>query len=726
MEPYFFERGLASNFPIEILRNARLGIDVNHYLSRLITFKKEPYVDAIGGFPNSLKLYIGSDLQVFKEFNITPIFVFSGNDIVDQYEFKNSKEQSPIEKQRNRAWNSYQNYVSQNQHSNLPLAATETFREFSTPFPSDPITRDLIDYLVANDLEYIIAPYLSWVQLGYLHENDYIDAIYGPTETLLLPNVEKFILGMEFPGKEFRCVDKKKVLHDFGITQQQLLGIAVSVGCDLQPTTLPIYSRYQANQLFDIGLEIVNSGGNIYSSILSLNDDEITGKFQRGVLALQYLPVLKFNGRVELSHYNEAETEVNPDSLPPSDIHDIVGQRLPHEYYFYESIGLINPKVLESIVYGTYVEKPPLDGGAAAQYRKIVRLSVDAFKNKEINLLTQNMARYYQVKKIHYVKYFDSEDIELENKVTPPIFETINNLVVRSTEKEFKLSTFLNSLENDDIFGKKIPGVSEQADKLQTDFEIISTSLLRSLYLLEFFTFKESKIAPNSWTKALFKLKDLDESFQEQLLLLLIFFKLNAFKLSEKFTPSSVGGPKTTDEEEISISLIISRLATFIKIDQKKQNYQGPISRSLLTFRSSIDLIKTNFRELLESVLVSSLANNEVAKLSKTNNDWRKLVVQIPYKEITPNTVLGIVFQTFLDVYFSSKNLTQAKTSVFDYFGSHYSSINNLGEDFIRGFTFIKEAFKLVQVLNDEKLIDTNFYESFIKVDKLVDDVLKL
>lgn len=724
MEPYFFERGLASNYPIEILRNARLGIDVNHYLSRLITFKKEPYLDAIGGFPNSLKLYIESDLQVFKEFNITPIFVFSGNDIVDQYEFKNSKDQSPIEKQRNRAWNNYQNYVSQNQYSNLPLAANETFREFSTPFPADPITRDLIDYFVSNDLEYIIAPYLSWVQLGYLHENDYIDAIYGPTETLLLPTVDKFILGMEFPGKEFRYVDKKKVLHDFGISQQQLLDIAVSVGCDLQPTTLPIYNGYQANQLFDIGLEIVNSGGNIYASVLSLNNDEITGRFQRGVLVLQYLPVLKFNGRVELSHYNESD--VNPDALPPSDIHDIIGQRLPHEYYFYESIGLINPKVLESIVYGTYVEKPPLDGGAAAQYKRVVRTSVDAFKNKEINLLTQNMARYYQVKKIHYVKYFDSEDSELDNKVVPPIFETINSLVVRSTEKEFKLSSFLNSLQNDDLLGKKISGSSEQSEKLQTDFEIIATSLLRSLYLLGFFTFKDSKIVPNNWTKALFKLKDLNSSFQEPLLILLIFFKLNAFKLNEAFTPSSVGGPKTTDKGELSISLIISRLATFIKIDQKKQNYQGPISRPLLSFRSSIDLIKTNFRELLESVLVSSLSNNEVAKLSKTNNEWRKLVVQIPYKEITPNTILGIVFQTFLDLYFSSKNLAQAKSSAFDFFGSQYNSINNLSEDFVRGFTFIKEVFKLVEVLNQDKLIDAGVYESFVKVDKLVDEVLKL
>lgn len=726
MESYFFERGLASTYPIEILRNARIGIDVNHYLSRLITFNKEPFLDAIGGFPASLKLYIESDLQVLKEFNITPIFVFSGNDIVDQYEYKNAKEPTPLDKQRNKAWNIYQAYTTQNQQSILPLPPTETFRELFTAFSADPISKDLVNYFIESEIEYMIAPYLSWVQLSYLYEHDYIDAIYGPTETLLLPKVDKFILGMEFPGREFRFVDRKRVLNDFRISQQQLLDIAVSVGCDLQPTTLPIYNGYSPGQLFDVGLDIINNGGNIYANILSLNSEDITGKFQRGVLALRFLPVLKLNGRVELNNYNEAEPDPNPDTQPPSDIHDIIGQRLPHEYYFYESIGLINPKILESIVYGTYVETRPLTGETTLQYKKLANAVIGTFKNKEINLLTQNMARYYQVKKIYYLNYADNIDVELENRVTPPIFQKINGLVIRSTEKEFSLSKFLSSLQNESLIGTKVAGVQDESERLQTDYEVISTSLLRVLYLLEFFSFEGSKLIPNKWTKALYSLKDLDESFQEQLLLFLIFIKLNTFKLTDTLPSSFVGGPKTTDKASLSVVLLISRLATFIRIEQKKQSYHGPISKYLLSFRSSVDLVKGNVREILESVLVNSLSNNEVAKLSKSNSDWRKLVVQVPYKEITPNTILGIIFQTFLDLYFSSNDLAQAKSTVLDFFGNPGNSIANLRKDFVRGFKFVKEAFKIAQVLNEDKLIDTGVFETFVKANELADDVLKL
>lgn len=78
LESFLFERGLVGSYAIEALNNCTLGIDVNHYVSRLLTNKREQYLDAIGGFPTSLKMYLESDLKIFKDFNITPIFVFNG------------------------------------------------------------------------------------------------------------------------------------------------------------------------------------------------------------------------------------------------------------------------------------------------------------------------------------------------------------------------------------------------------------------------------------------------------------------------------------------------------------------------------------------------------------------------------------------------------------------------------------------------------------------------
>ena len=86
LESFLFERGLVGSYAIEALNNCTLGIDVNHYVSRLLTNKREQYLDAIGGFPTSLKMYLESDLKIFKDFNITPIFVFNGGLTYNQLE----------------------------------------------------------------------------------------------------------------------------------------------------------------------------------------------------------------------------------------------------------------------------------------------------------------------------------------------------------------------------------------------------------------------------------------------------------------------------------------------------------------------------------------------------------------------------------------------------------------------------------------------------------------
>lgn len=706
------------------MKNTRLGIDANHYLSRLVGFKKEQFLDAIGGFPYSLKAYIESDLQIFKEYNITPVFVFSGNDTLDQYNFKSSRDATPAEKHRNNSWHKYSLLSDQQSPSAFPLPALDTFKEYHTAFRPDQIFSELIDYLREKGIEFIRAPYLSWVQLSYLYETDFIDAVYGPTETLLLPSIDKFILGMEFQTQEFRFVDSLKVLKDFNINQQQLLDIAVSVGCDLQPVTLPLYQNYPVSAVFGFALDIVNTGGNIYASVLALNSEDVISKFQRGILSMQYMPVLKTNGRVEIHNFDESNG--SKEAQPPTDLHDIIGQRLPHEFYFYESIGLIQPKILESIVYGSYVEKPPLDGGQTSQYRTLVNTTINDFKNKELNLLTQNMARYYQVKKITFKRYFDSE-VQLENRVASPIFSRINDITVRSDIKDFTLNSLLNSLQKEGLFGKPAHKATDEEDKLQTNYEAISTSLIRALHLLGFLKVKGLDFEPLKWTNILFKLKDLDPQFQEEYLSLLIFLKSDAFELQEEFSGANLpGGSKTADKENRKIINLISRLGIFIRTEHKNQSYAGPVSKGLLAFRSSLDLVRRNIRELLECTLVSSLSNNEISKINKTREDWRSLVSQIPFKTTTPSTTLGIVYQTFLDQHFSGIELGQSKKSTLEYFDNQGNTLANLPKDFDNGFKFVIEATKLAKLLRDDELISEKAYDTFVKAQKLANRVLSL
>ena len=57
----------------------------------------------------------------------------------------------------------------------------------------------------------MISPYDASFQLSYLYQSGIIDIVYGSTD-LLLTKIDKFILGMEFQSKDFRFVNKNKVL----------------------------------------------------------------------------------------------------------------------------------------------------------------------------------------------------------------------------------------------------------------------------------------------------------------------------------------------------------------------------------------------------------------------------------------------------------------------------------------------------------------------------------
>ncbi|KAH3674591.1 hypothetical protein WICMUC_003137 [Wickerhamomyces mucosus] len=716
LDSFIFERVLTSALPIEVLKDARVGIDVNHYLSKVLHPKKEQLVDSVGGFPYSLKSSLESDFTTFKEYNIKPVFVFSGHHIADQFNFKYSKDQNTAEVHRHKQWNLYQSYESQNRrrYNNLPVPSSDNFRELFSNFNYETIFTELISIFHEHSIEYLIAPYFSWAQLIYLYEQDFIDTIYGPNELLLSSSIDKFIVALEpTHQKDFRYVDRVKFLKDFNLTHQQLLDLAVSIGCDLQPVTLPIYQGFPLNKLFDVGLDILTqTGGNLYNALFQTDDKSLLDRFQRGVIAFQSIPVLKTNGKVEISNHDESGSLA---STPPVDAHEIIGQRLPHEYYFYESVGLIQPKILEAIVYGKYIEKAPLDGGASQQYKTLLKLVTKNFKNKEINLLTQSMARYYQVKKINYLKWFDDEETPLENKLSISIFNKINSIVVRSDESNFSLKKLLTTLK-DLTLGDSLIRIDDDSKKLNKNYEVISTSLLRELFLLEFFTIKDQKIVSNDWSELLSFLAELDEENIEEYLLLLIFFKLNAFKLTEPFNKTELS----------SAVLLISRLATFIQINQRNVQYTGPISKNLLSFRSAINLIKTSSRELFESIVVSSFTNNEVNKLVKSNEDLRSLVHEFPFQKVTPSTIFGLIVQTIIEEYIEKKEPVQeVKSRVFKHFNDTSNDpFVNISKDFDRFLKFFSDIWQIVNKLNEKKLIDEETFEIFTKSNKIMNDFI--
>ncbi|CAR24965.1 Mkt1p [Lachancea thermotolerans CBS 6340] len=785
LESFLFERGLVGTYPIESLKNATLGIDVDHYVSRLLTSKREQYLDAIGGFPTSLKLYLESDLQVFREFDITPIFVFSGSPVANQLEANghyaaaapeaaaaaiNASNSGPMSSsatsttrtakeailaQRHKGWTQWNNMHANNQSSYIdqPVPPSEPFK-YSIPLDTKRFQSDLIDYFISLDIRFQVAPYSSWFQLTYLLQNEYIDAIYGPTELLMLKSVEKFILGMEFPNKEYRFVDRARVLSEINCSPEEFVDICMTVGNDLQPYTLSPLRMYPVQQLFEVALEMVLTSGTDFYAYQLMNpikseSIQSVARYQKGISALKFMPVLKENGKVELyspaergedrmtysagSPYSPASSTGSLESIP-NDVHDVVAQRLPHEYYFYQSIGLVSGKLMDAITTGVYPDEPPLDGGSSESYRKLVKNSVELFKNKEINLLTQPINRYYQIKPIKHVKWFAPDDaVTLANRVTPPIFDRINHLIVKISqpEREFSLAQFLTMVNESGDLTKSFvsdkvlfPNSVPLNEKLATPFDVLATAFIRFLSLLGFFDFDSSqktlKVTP--WGRILLDMTKtgVDSESIEPVFVLLMFLKTGVLSLREETVPATPSALSKATlrsySKESSYILVLTRILSIFRLQQKPSNYHGPIDRKTLVFRDHLDYVKENLNDLFEVTLVSSLAAGEFDRLSLDNTGWqKKIVAAMPFKLSTPSTVMAMIWQFYLQKFLHNGN---SKSDALNLIASTFNTskvVPNLDEELKRSLDFARQFGQVLGALSKANLCEKQDYELVVE-----------
>lgn len=762
LESYLFERKLVNTSSIEILKNATIGIDVEHYLSRIYTFKKEQYLSAIGGVPTSLRDYIHSDLKVFKEFNIKPIFVVKGLDIQLQLTDLRTNELTTNEQHLENTWTKLNarnlNYSNSNNN--------DSFRLFTDPLPLRPMVNDLIKYFIEIGIDYIVAPYDASFQLSYLYQNKVIDTIYGSTE-LLLTKANKFILGMEFQSKDFRFIDKKKVLNELGITQKQLLDLSIMVGCSLQPHTFPNLpplpkpnplQPYPQLSYFKLALDILYqiNQPDLYTYLLSLNDQRCIDLYFKGHSAFKFIPILNEEGYVSMymtemaklnqltdddfslferkekaDHHEGKKNHKDIGALKVSnDVHDIISQRLPPEFYFYQSIGLAPLELLESITQGKLSIRPPLESGLSESYKKLIN-NQDIIDNLDsvFNLLTQLLNRYYQVKKIKLTYWYKTDTLELNNRMIPPVSRKINDLFVNSSEPDFNLTKFfINDLTN-----KKEP--------LKSNNEVISTSLLRTFKMLGIYESSYFKILKRFVTEQEGNLKNL-----EHLVILLMLIKTNSLKLNEsqfeysgvaRYYKDSSSSEIKLEKDEMKHITLLSRIFSIHRFKIAPINYQGPISRNLLHFRSHLKFISSNLIYTLQSCLIDLIVrqeNNSIKVDFNSKDEWYKLVDQIPFYQDLHNTLLGVISEIYFDYSVKqqklNKDLTKDKiventkdhllNTVFqipnpifniNVHGVNSITTNQLLHDFDEGVEFWKLFIELIKVANEvDKTVISDAY----------------
>ena len=233
------------------------------------------------------------------------------------------------------------------------------------------------------------------LQLIYLqrHPKSYIHAIYGPTDTLLYPGVDKLIISIDLLASEptFNYISKRNIMTDLGVTEENFLEIGILVGFDHSPPFPPSMHEQGLKATVDM-VKYYKSG---QAAVAAFSDHPAVkttlypDQYARSRAMVKYSLILSSEGTVLplplaiTTSSPPSSSQGNNHHPPPhhhptaadipSDLHEIFTHRLPDEIYYYLSRGLLGPQALVWLTTGQIYEGPPLDNGETTEYRRFVK-----------------------------------------------------------------------------------------------------------------------------------------------------------------------------------------------------------------------------------------------------------------------------------------------------------------------------------------------------------------
>lgn len=254
-------------------------------------------------------------------------------------------------------------------------------------------------------------PWLTSAKLAYLakHCPNHVDAIAGSSE-LLLFNVEKLIVRLDFGMKEFTFITRQQCIEELGnITPEMFVDACILSGTSMLPSlptlvNAPPAARRQPKirQVVDLMKTNGHSGISVcdhFRDDLNIGKLDYVDRYRRSRLAVKHQTVLTVDGKVE---------PFDADNVP-NDAHEVIGQRLPDELYYYLSRGAIGARVLNQLTSGQILEQCPIDGGDSEVYRLLVSEKLSPLRAASLSLLSHSLTRAYQHRNIELYCWYDHQ-----------------------------------------------------------------------------------------------------------------------------------------------------------------------------------------------------------------------------------------------------------------------------------------------------------------------------
>ncbi|KAG8788712.1 hypothetical protein FRC12_014285 [Ceratobasidium sp. 428] len=738
LDNYITERKHDQTLPLSTLADSRLGIDASHYLGNLLEspLTREPLLAATGGLPLSLASRIESDLRALEKLHIKPVFVFPGlspnKRISKMTPQQQASKQMEAAQARRDAWNCYEN--------NLTEQATKLFESRSNVDQWD-LWRPVLRIFRHRNVEFIIAPYSSLAQLVYLqrHPKSYVHALYGPSELLLYPGVDKIILSLDFSAQSnFTFVSKSKMLTDLQLTEEQFLDLGLLSGSEYSPTLPPHVNEKSIKPIVDFlryyktGFVCITSAFQDHPIIKQTNYAET---FARARCMVKYALVLSSEGSVVPLPLALTGTTTAADI--PQDLNDIFTNRLPDEIYYYLSRGLFTPQALVWLTSGQIIEGPPLDNGETNEYRRFVKDVITEGhtgpRATALALVSNVLHPTWQKTRVATQFWHDSNP---KGFINPSVSQTINlvervvNWNVPSAIVEDELRRQASSTidfalclgaTSSDKLSNRTRTKPNPNHLLEKKDEIVANVIWRFLELRGFLlhTHQHSPLA-RALHNTLLKAR-VNDKFQDSMYLFLEMVRAGVMHGNLWSGRAHSGGPSFGDEEEKKCMLLIMRVLSIVPLACHAQPWSGPLSRELLVFNSFLRSLSRALRTLVEMIALNMLLQQHARR---TRDDLLDVAVSLPF-QTEVNTGFGILAKVYLDALVAihggpvkdrdGEGVQEAKDGAMELVEETFTGVKNPRAEVERGFRFWDAALMTIRNLNQDSSLSGDLAESFEK-----------
>lgn len=680
LQSHLQEQQLIHEGKLETLRGLKIGIDAVYWL-RSIQALKDPFADALGGVPPGIFGFVDRELEYFRKSEITPFFIFQGIAPGPQHSMFISR----MDQQMEAAWT----FLARGQKSE----AQKCFAVSTSRINGD-FVYFIFHHLRQRGCEVLMAPYFAGAQLAHFAQQGVVHTVFGPPG-LLLYNVPKVIIQIDFGHAGFEWVDSNSVLTKWGIDKDQFVDACMLAGteyCLTYPYLNPVQGVQQPPAMgsnskfnFDAAVYIIKQAP-LINWMQTFPSDEMKHDHVDGYclckVLVQSSPVLHIPNCDVRPLNGTGFPNAGNSTRVPKDFREIMGEKLPNSLYYLMVTGIISHKLPQALARGEWVDKsqPLVD---TTELRSL-HTELAEYREKAINLVVRHLHSSFAKKPItckafweqparhgaHFNQQAQAAQGAAANCVIKPgqikgLRWRIDNQMVQAEmqrqgadkiDLKFCLQWHADAVHNEGQLCKGLeqPGECSFTKDRESLSALVHFMLLEQVGLIA--EDGEMTVIGNS-------LKDTPRHLMEPCLVALELMKVGCLSgdpfepaQADRPFPAQMDYPKNPVSPADKSRLLLCRVMSLVPMRLRVDMWNADVNFDLAAFHSMVRILKRSLRQLTEASLASILMKDlQQVKLlpagfvcaSPTGKDHLQTHALLP-TFMLPRACMGIVANFFL------------------------------------------------------------------------------